>query len=276
MNKSFFLSIGAMIFASSAYPQYIDSQSASNESWQRVVYQDQGKSVTRRLTEEGAEPIRMFSDSCAPAPDPNVVHAFSREDLQRAVLSPSASVVVAHGLSLDPTVFPVTHHFTEVLPVFVNERRGKIDLSYEEIVAILTGRIGKWEELDAVGGEIRVYLHGGELQKPKFAAFLSFAGIGFESKGSVTEHYVDSYEELELLAASDPNAVVFGLANWNSNGLVRVTVDGWDATRAEETRRYPLKFPMYIGINNRYGAAGTFANYMREVRQRSARRMPRI
>ena len=265
MNNECAILFFALILASSVNADGLDMENISTASPNFATIQLGNDWQRPSIFDDGPEPTELFSDSCAPMPDPNVIHAFDPDSLREAERSPEVSMVVAHGARPDEGAFPYVYHFMELMPVFLNEKRRKTDFTVEEIKSILTGRIGNWKKLDTKSGRIRIYLHGGKLQRLKFIAFLSSIGVKLESAGSVAKHYMSTYQELARAAADDPNAIVFGLAKWEAVGLGRVRIDGLDARIGEHTSSYPMRFPMYIGVKNQVGARKLFAAFMRQM-----------
>ena len=183
-----------------------------------------------------------FSKSCDVGA--GVGHLFSNDEELQFLTGESVEVVVGHGVDLSKSsdywsIFGID----EVVPIFTNSRIGTDGLSSEDVKSILEGKVTQWNEVGGSGGDIVLYLHGGDMQRKALSALLEKYKIQIGS--DVERKFVPDYEALTKEAALDPNAMVIGAGGFEAPNLSLMKIDDLDA-RTEGS--YPFSLQIYYGL----------------------------
>ena len=249
---------GMVSFSTSCVPREDDSE--SGEEGRRERRDDQAS--------------RLETGKCGPVlgwPEAVVVHAFSAEQMAAAYRQAGVALVVGHGVNVPSEQFDVGRAFTEVVPVFVTPDVGLDGISTSQLEGVLSGEIVQWSELgSALDDNIRVYLHGGELQKPKFEALMRSRGINLGVDPDRVTYGAD-YRDLRDKAVEGGKALAIGLRSVDPEGLRMMALDGKDPKDTAANESYPWVFPVYVA--KRRDAQGEMAErlYMGAVEARQER-----
>src|SRR5215213_10711257 len=120
---------------------------------------------------ERAPVPRPFTKSCV-TKAANVADVYTPDEAKRAFADRAKDVFVFHGLSSLPNGSRISPYFIEMVPVLAAPDRGVDSLTSEQIAGILTASITDWSQVGGKPGAIKIYLHGGELQRKSFAKFV--------------------------------------------------------------------------------------------------------
>ena len=183
-----------------------------------------------------------FSKSCDVGA--GVGHLFSNDRELQFVTGESAEVIVGHGVDLSQSGdFWSIYGIDEVVPIFANSQIGTDGLSSKEVKSILEGKVTQWDEIGGSGGDIMLYLHGGDMQRKALSALLEKYKI--QIGDDVERKFAPDYETLTKEAASDPNAIVIGAGGFEAPNLSLMKIDNLDA-RTEAA--YPFSLQIYYGL----------------------------
>jgi len=192
-----------------------------------------------------------FSTSCSPGVLKNKVsHAFSNAELKDIARKKSYHVIVSHGTTLNVEGYTTKHYFTELAPVYVSKNSNINNIKLKDLKKILKGDVTDWKQLGSTPGLIKLYLHGGALQKQSFSTLAKNIGIDVNIELRSDAIYSDNYKNLLKHSQSDENAIVIGLRTIKNENIKLVDINGVTFSQ-KNSKKYPLK--VNVGLNTLTG-----------------------
>lgn len=198
-----------------------------------------------------ADPI-AFTASCYPGPA--FAHVFTDAQMTKAYSNHGVGLIVGHGVEVSNREFHVAKHWVEAMPVFASTNTDLTGMSFTKLKSVLEGVITNWRQLGSQKDQkIRLYLHGGKLEKEKFIALMQHLDIRINQSGRALIKRLSDYSSLRKEAAADPGALVLGLRAVKPDGLKLIAVDN-NYPFGEDSANYKVSLGIYVA--SRQGIEG--------------------